>query len=65
MPQLEQFLKVQDVINMTKIPKSTIYARAKAGTMPAPIKVSERSSVWRLSDVQKWMTDPAVSLSKT
>ena len=35
--------------------RSTIYAMVKAGTFPAPVKLSPRCVRWRASDVSAWL----------
>lgn len=39
--------------------ESTIWEKVKRGKFPAPIKLSERVTVWRLSDVQAWIESRA------
>lgn len=34
--------------------RSTMWRRIKQGTFPAPIKLSERVTVWRYEDVAAW-----------
>ncbi len=34
--------------------RSTLWRRVKDGTFPAPIKLSERVTVWRYADVMAW-----------
>lgn len=33
---------------------ATLWRNVKAGTFPAPVKLSERVTAWRVSDVTKW-----------
>ncbi|WP_140919473.1 helix-turn-helix transcriptional regulator [Limnobaculum xujianqingii] len=50
-----KFLKLKDVIEMTGMAKSTIYARIQAGTFPKQYKSGTKSSVWLLSEIITWM----------
>ncbi|MFX4226671.1 MAG: helix-turn-helix transcriptional regulator [Porticoccaceae bacterium] len=48
------FLSIQDVVNKTRLARSTIYAKIVEGEFPAPIKVSKRASAWIESEVEDW-----------
>lgn len=50
-----KFIKLKDVIEMTSMPKSTIYARIKAGTFPKQYKSGTSSSRWLHSEIIVWM----------
>ena len=34
---------------------ATLWRKVKDGTFPAPIKLSERVTAWRVEDVRAWM----------
>lgn len=51
----ERFLRMWDVEQQTGLKKSAIYAGAKAGTFPKPIRLSHRCVAWRESEVQEWI----------
>jgi predicted DNA-binding transcriptional regulator AlpA len=36
---------------------ATLWRRVKEKTFPAPIKLSERVTVWRLEEVHAWMDE--------
>lgn len=50
----ESLLTLQGVIAKTGASRSRIYAEAKAGRFPAPLRVWGRS-LWKLSEVQAWV----------
>ncbi|BBL58838.1 helix-turn-helix transcriptional regulator [Methylomonas koyamae] len=50
-----KLLRLPEVLETTALPKSTLYARIKAGTFPKPVKLSARSVAWREEDVQAWL----------
>jgi len=50
-----KFLKIQTVMSMTSLSRSSIYAAMSAGVFPAQIKLGERSVAWLDSDIQNWM----------
>ena len=49
-----QFLRVRQVTERTGLSRSTIYALAKSGQFPSPIKIGQRASAWLASDVDDW-----------
>lgn len=34
---------------------ATLWRKVKAGTFPAPVKLSTRVTAWRVEDVREWM----------
>ncbi len=54
----DSLLNAKDVSIVTCLGKSTVWAKAKDGTFPPPIKISKGCTRWRASDIQKWMDDP-------
>lgn len=40
---------------------ATLWRMAKAGTFPKPIKLSERVTAWKVSDVRAWMAAQAAA----
>ncbi|MGF6095731.1 helix-turn-helix transcriptional regulator [Pseudomonas sp. 18175] len=49
------FLRQVQVLALIPVSKSTLWRRVQAGSFPAPLKLSERVTVWRAEDVQAWM----------
>ena len=43
------------VMDATGFGKSSIYAGVKAGTFPAPVRLSARAVGWREEDIDKWI----------
>lgn len=41
----------------TGFKKSSIYAGVKAGTFPAPVRLSARAVAWRESDIDRWINE--------
>ncbi len=39
----------------------TLWRKVKAGTFPAPVKLSERVTAWNVGTVRAWMTAQAVA----
>ena len=51
----DRFLRMPEVVHSTGLKKSAIYAGAKAGTFPHPIRLSSRCVAWRESEIQQWI----------
>mgnify|MGYP006284907555 CR=1 FL=1 len=50
-----QFIKLPDVMGITRLSKSSIYRAMRDGTFPSAIHISKRSVAWNDSDIQQWM----------
>lgn len=55
------FLRINDVMQRTALARSTVWLWVKQGKLPAPIKLSERVTVWRESDLNDWMNEQGVA----
>jgi len=44
-------IKIKDVIDLTKLSRSTIYRLAKENRFPKPVKLSDHSSGWVMEEV--------------
>lgn len=51
----DRFLRLNAVIEITGLKRSSIYALARAGDFPQPFKLSARSSAWSELAVREWM----------
>ena len=45
------------VEDRTGLKKSSIYAGAKAGTFPAPVRLSARAVAWREDEIDRWIAE--------
>ena len=52
-----RFLRLAEVLEMTGMGKTFIYARMKDGTFPKQIQLGSRSVVWNEEEVINWMED--------
>jgi prophage regulatory protein len=52
-----RLLRLPDVCAMTGLPRVTVYAWARLERFPRPIKLGERSSAWRLDEVERWVEE--------
>lgn len=48
-------LNVKTVMDTTGISRSTIHAKVKDGTFPAPIKLSARCVRWHSEAIRQWI----------
>lgn len=50
-----KILRIKSVIDMTGIPRSSLYRFIKNGHFPAPVKLGPRAAGWPESDVLAWL----------
>lgn len=51
------FLRLPDVIRMSGLSKSSLYALIRAGSFPAPVPLGLRIVGWVKSEVQQWAAE--------
>ena len=49
------YMNIAEVVRVTSISKSNIYARIRAGTFPAQTVLGFRTSRWLHSEIQDWI----------
>lgn len=49
------FVRESGLLRILPFSHSTLWRRVAAKTFPAPIKLSERMTVWRVEDVRAWI----------
>ena len=52
---IDNWMKLRDVIEATKLSRTTIYRRIGQGTFPKPVVITEACVRWRQSDIAAWM----------
>ncbi len=50
-----RLLRAAEVKSMCSISNATLYKGINEGTFPKPIKISDRSVRWRLTDIDSWL----------
>ena len=50
-----QFMKLHDVMQLTKLSRSSIYARMKEETFPQHFKIGKRAVAWTEESILNWM----------
>ena len=58
---LPRFLRLAEVLEMTGMSRSFIYAQMAEGTFPKQIQLGGKSLVWSEQEVIKWMEDRMAS----
>lgn len=52
---MDRFIRIKEVMEMTGLGKSTVWAWVAKEKLPKPIKLSSRVTVWRMSDLQAFI----------
>ena len=52
-----RLLRLPAVRKITGLKKSTVYAGAKNGTFPKPVKVGSRAVAWRNDELTRWIDE--------
>mgnify|MGYP003308479163 CR=1 FL=1 len=55
--EITNLLRLSEVIHRTGLGRSTLYALAKNGECPKPIKIGPRRAAWILEEIQEWVSD--------
>lgn len=56
---VDGFLRLPQVLQLIPVSRSGFWAGIKEGRYPAPVKLSARVTVWRLSDVRAYIDSVA------
>lgn len=51
----ERILRRAEVLRITGLSKSTLYAQIARSEFARPVKIGRRAVGWRLSDIQAWL----------
>lgn len=52
-----KLIRLPVVEDRTGLGKSSVYAKVKDGTFPAPVRLSARAVAWRESDIDRWISE--------
>ena len=58
---MEKYLRINEVVVMLSVGKSTVWAWMKESKFPKPIKLSEFVTVWKLSDIEEWVQQKEIN----
>jgi prophage regulatory protein len=48
-------LRRRQVEQLVQLSRSTIYAKVKKQTFPAPYRIGEKAVAWRVSEIEQWL----------
>lgn len=60
--EIEQMYRIRDVLKRVPISRTLWYRMVAEGSAPAPVKLSERTSLWRAEDVNAWLRSRGVKI---
>ncbi|WP_373033563.1 helix-turn-helix transcriptional regulator [Sulfurovum sp.] len=52
---MDRFIRIKEVMELTGLAKSTVWAWVASGRLPKGTKLSSRVTVWRESEIQTWI----------
>ena len=52
-----RLLRLPEVIRRTGLPRSSIYEKVAAGTMPAPVRMSARVVAWIEEEIEQFLRE--------
>ncbi|MBA0238692.1 AlpA family phage regulatory protein [Stenotrophomonas sp. BSUC-16] len=52
-----RFLPIAEVCQIVGLGESTVWERTRAGTFPKPVKLSERTTRWVSTEVDRWVAE--------
>lgn len=58
---IDPYVRLPFVLTATGLSSSTIFRLIQAGKFPKSFKLTEHTSVWRLSEVRQWMEEQGAS----
>lgn len=53
----DRYIRMKELCKMLGISRSTIYRLVIENKFPRQIKLTERTSVWKLSDINSWVEE--------
>lgn len=57
--ETERILRLREVVDTTRLSRTTIYTLVQNGEFPRPLRLSSRASGWLLSEIQEWLGSKA------
>jgi prophage regulatory protein len=57
-PKLTQFIRLPEVLKLTRMGRTTVWRLVKVGRFPKPTRIGPASIAWRESDYEAWAEDP-------
>lgn len=57
MQSIDPHIRLREVERITGLSKSTVYRLEALGTFPKRVKLSDRASAWKVSEVVQWLAE--------
>ena len=54
-PHQTRILRLPAVVELVGYSKPSIYRKIKDGSFPVPVRLGERATGWRSTDIQDWL----------
>jgi prophage regulatory protein len=51
---MQTFLRIDDVVRVTGLPRSTVYYRMTQGEFPKPVRIGPGRSAWVEAEIVEW-----------
>jgi prophage regulatory protein len=55
--EMDQVMRMKDVVKKIGLCRATIYAMISRGEFPRPIRIGERATGWRESELEAWLAN--------
>ena len=52
---LKRILRIDEVLHVTGLKRTTLYRKLKAKQFPAPVRLATQTVGWREQDVEAWI----------
>lgn len=52
----QRLIRLEDVMKMTALSRSSIYACIAEGRFPKPLRIGRRAVAWRESEILNWIS---------
>lgn len=54
---MKTYIRLEDVITMTKLSKQSIYRLMREKQFPANVKITRRTVVWIKEEIEEWLVN--------
>jgi prophage regulatory protein len=54
---IDPHIRLREVSRLTGLSRSSVYRLESAGNFPRRVKLSERASAWKCSEVKQWLAE--------
>lgn len=54
----EGYVRLPQLLAVVPFSRATLWRKVKSRDFPAPVKLSERITAWRVEDVREWIGSP-------